>query len=482
MRPSSSRSEPPASSPPFGGLPGARPQDPPAFPAPYGGLLGALPGDPPVDAVLGDRSLVAAMLRAEAALAAAQVTVGLVPAAAAEVIGRVAGSRDYDPGELGIAAAASGNPVVPLAAWLTRDVAAQDEDAARWVHHGATSQDILDTALMLVADDALSQTLHVLDRCCSTLVLLATRHASTLMAGRTLGQLAAPTTFGLTVTGWLTGVDAAAVQLRASRSRLAVQLGGPVGTGVAWGPRLPEVLGAFAAATGLRTAPPWHTDRSRVVQLAASLGQAVIACAKIATDVVTLSQNEIGELREGATAGRGGSSAMPHKHNPVGSVLIRSAAVRAPGLVASVLSAAVHEGQRATGAWHAEWSPLRELLHLAGGATAATADVLEGLEVREQAMADRVAGAGSVMFAESVSRALGGALGRAAAQDVVGAAARTAEQTGSPFRELLEADDRVTSHLDPAALGACFDPGPHVRAAAGLVALTLSRRNPPEDR
>ena len=464
MRPSSSRSEPEASS------------------SPYGGLLGGLPGDPPVDAVVGDRSLVSAMLRAEAALAAAQATVGLAPATAARVIGQVAGSRDYDAGELGAAAAASGNPVVPLAAWLTRDVAAQDEGAARYVHRGATSQDILDTALMLVADEAATRTLHLLDCCASSLVRLATGHASTLMAGRTLGQLAAPTTFGLTVTGWLTGIDAATVQLRASRSRLAVQLGGPVGTGVAWSPQLLELLEAFAAATGLRAATPWHTDRSRVVELAAALGQAVTACAKIATDVVALSQNEIGELREGAAPGRGGSSAMPHKRNPVVAVLIRSAAVRAPGLVATVLSAAVHEGQRATGAWHAEWSPLRELLHLAGGATSLTADLLEGLEVREQAMADRVTGAGSVMFAESVSRALSGALGRAAAQDVVATAAQAAEQTGTSFREVLRADDRVTSHLDAAALEACFDPGPHVRAAAGLVALTLACRTPPEDR
>jgi 3-carboxy-cis,cis-muconate cycloisomerase len=464
MRPSSSRSEPPASS------------------TPYGGLLGGLPGDPPVDAAVGDRSWVTAMLRAEAALAAAQATVGLVPAAAAEVIGRVAGSRDYDPGDLGSAAAASGNPVVPLAAWLTRDVAAQDEDAAGWVHRGATSQDILDTALMMVADEAVARILHLLDRCASTLVRLATRHASTLMAGRTLGQLAAPTTFGLTVTVWLTGIDAATVQLRASRSWLAVQLGGPVGTGVAWSPQLPELLEAFAAVTGLRAATPWHTDRSRVVELAASLGQAVSACAKIATDVVTLSQNEIGEVREGAAPGRGGSSAMPHKHNPVGSVLIRSAAVRAPGLVATVLSAAVHDGQRATGAWHAEWSPLRDLLHLAGGVTALTADVVEALEVRDQVMAERVTGDGAVMFAESVSRALSGALGRAGAQDVVAAAARTAEQTGTPFHEPLRFDDRINSHPDSTELDACFDPGPHVRAAAGLVALTLSRRNPPEDR
>jgi 3-carboxy-cis,cis-muconate cycloisomerase len=219
-----------------------------------------------------------------------------------------------------------------------------------------------------------------------------------------------------------------------------------------------------------------------VVELATSLGQAVAACAKIATDVIALSQNEIGELREESEPGRGGSSAMPHKQNPVGSVLVRAAALRSPGLVATVLSAAVHEGERATGAWHAEWSPLRELLHLAGGAGALTADVLERLEVDERRMADRVTGAGSVMFAESVSRALSGPLGRAEAQEVVAAAARSTQRTGTPFHDVLAADPRVTAHLDAAALESCFDPGAHVRAAADLVALTLSRRDTPEDR
>jgi 3-carboxy-cis,cis-muconate cycloisomerase len=449
---------------------------------PYGGLLGRLPGDPGVDEVLGDRSLVAAMLRAEGALATALGRVGLAPAAAAAVVSRVAGEVGYDADELGAAAVASGNPVVPLAAWLTRDVAAQDEEAARWVHRGATSQDILDTALMMIAAEATAAQVAALDQCADALVGLARTHASTLMSGRTLGQLAAPTTFGLKVTGWLTGIDAASRRLRDSRSRLAVQLGGPVGTGAAWSPQLPGLLAAFAEVTGLPVATPWHTDRSRVIELATALGQSVAACAKVASDVIALSQNEIGELREGGGPGRGGSSAMPHKQNPVGSVLVRSAALRSPGLVATVLSAAVHDGERATGAWHAEWAPLRELMHLAGGATALTADLLDRLEVDEQAMRARVTGAGSVMFAESVSRALSGPLGRADAQDVVADAARTAAATGTPFRDVVAADARVTPHLDATALEACFDPGAHVRAAADLVALTLSRRELPEER
>jgi 3-carboxy-cis,cis-muconate cycloisomerase len=335
---------------------------------------------------------------------------------------------------------------------------------------------------MIVAAEATGRLLARLDQCTDALARLARTHASTLMAGRTLGQVAAPTTFGLKATGWLAGVDAAGRRLRDSRARLAIQLGGPVGTGAAWSPSLPALLSAFAQATGLASTVPWHTERSRVVELATSLGQAVAACAKIATDVIALSQNEIGELREGAEPGRGGSSAMPHKQNPVGSVLVRAAALRSPGLVATVLSAAVHEGERATGAWHAEWAPLRELLHLAGGAGALTADVLERLEVDEPRMADRVTGAGSVMFAESVSRALSGPLGRAEAQEVVAAAAHSTRRTGTPFHDVLAADPRVTAHLDAAALESCFDPGAHVRAAADLVALTLSRRDTPEDR
>ena len=350
---------------------------------------------------------------------------GLAPGRRGSLSPRVAAQGAYDPDELGAAAAASGNPVVPLAAWLARDVAEQDEAAAGWVHRGATSQDILDTALMIVAAEATGR-------------LLAPAGPLRRRAGAA-GPHPRVHPDGRPHPGPGRGPDHVRAQghrvaggrrrrgrrLRDSRARLAVQLGGPVGTGAAWSPSLPDLLPAFAQATGLASAVPWHTERSRVVELATSLGQAVAACAKIATDVIALSQNEIGELREGAEPGRGGSSAMPHKQNPVGSVLVRAAALRSPGLVATVLSAAVHEGERATGAWHAEWAPLRELLHLAGGAGALTADVLERLEVDEQRMADRVTGAGSVMFAESVSRALSGPLGRAEAQEVVAAAARS---------------------------------------------------------
>ena len=350
---------------------------------PYGGLLGRLPGDPSLDEVVGDRALVAAMLRAEGALATAQAEVGLAPVAAARR-GRP-GRRPRPPTTPTSSVPRRPPRATPWCRWPPGSPAtsrSRTRPRRGWVHRGATSQDILDTALMIVAAEATGRLLSRLDQCTDALVRLARTHASTLMAGRTLGQVAAPTTFGLKVTGWLAGVDAASRRLRDSRARLAVQLGGPVGTGAAWSPSLPDLLPAFAQATGLASAVPWHTERSRVVELATSLGQAVAACAKIATDVIALSQNEIGELREGAEPGRGGSSAMPHKQNPVGSVLVRAAALRSPGLVATVLSAAVHEGERATGAWHAEWSPLRELLHLAGGAAALTADVLDRLEVR----------------------------------------------------------------------------------------------------
>lgn len=439
--------------------------------APYDGLLGSLPGDTSVNAMIGDAALVSAMLRLEATMASALAAEGLIPRSSVEVIA----SADYDARELGRAAVAAGNPVVPLASWLTRDVHAVDPSAAAHVHFGTTSQDILDTALMLIARDAVAVILERLDACADTVASLATVHARTLMTGRSLGQIAAPITFGLKALGWLGGLDAARDRLRAASSRLAVQLGGPVGTPVAWGPNANRLSAAMSSALGLADAPPWHTERSRIVDLATALGQAVAALGGIATDIVVLSQNEIGELSESPSAGRGGSSAMPHKRNPIGSILMRSAALQSPGLVTRLLAAAVHDNERATGAWHADWNPLRELLHLAGGAAAESVGVLSGLVVHVDTMRDNVIGRGSVMFAESVSRALMRHLDRAEAQSIVADASVVAVSSGRTLRDVLD-DSPAHDYLSADELDAAFDPTDHIKAAARLVEQTLGAR------
>lgn len=443
--------------------------------APYDGLLGSLPGDTSVDAVIGDAALVSAMLRVETTMASAQAAAGLIPRSSAEVIGEVTMSADYDARELGRAAVAAGNPVVPLASWLTRDVRAVDPSAAAYVHFGTTSQDILDTGLMLIARDAVEVILERLGACADTLASLAAEHARTLMTGRSLGQIAAPITFGLKALGWLGGLDAARDRLRAASSRLAVQLGGPVGMRAAWGTQAADVTAMCASSLGLADAPPWHTERSRIVDLATALGQAVAALGTIATEIVLLSQNEIGELSESPSAGRGASSAMPHKRNPIGSILVRSAALQSPGLVSTLLAAAVHDNERATGAWHAEWAPLRELLHLAGGASAEMSGVLDGLEVRTDTMRENVNGRGSVMFAESVSRALMRHVDRAEAQSIVADASVVASSSGRPLRDVLD-DSPAANHLSAEELDAAFDPTDHIEAAARLVEQTLGAR------
>jgi 3-carboxy-cis,cis-muconate cycloisomerase len=443
----------------------------------YGGLLGSPIGDAEVGALICDEALVRAMLQVEGELAQAQARAGLFPAASAVAIAQVAELADYDPAELAAESAASGNPVVPLADRLTRDVTAVSAEAAAHVHFGTTSQDILDTALMSVSLRVTAVILGMLEDAATEAAGLADTHIGTLMPGRSLGRLAAPITFGAKAAAWLGGLDAACERLRSSRERLAVQLGGPVGSRAGWGDAAAEVSAGVARALGLSDALPWHTERSRVVDLAAALGQAVAACGKVTTDVIMLSQNEIGELSEASGPGRGGSSAMPNKQNPIQSILVRAAAIRAPHLVATLMMAAVQDGERATGAWHAEWVPLLDLLYLAGGASAGTSEVLRGLTVNVDTMRDHVAGAGSVMFAESVARALAAHTGRSAAHAAVAEAAREAATSGGSLRGALERDVRVTSNLTPADLDAAFDPADHLRAAAAVVSQALSGRS-----
>jgi 3-carboxy-cis,cis-muconate cycloisomerase len=328
-----------------------------------------------------DDAFVQAMLDTEAALARAHVRAGLIAAAQADMIAAACTVERFDIGELGRAAAAAGNPVVPLVAQL-RD--AVGGEAGRSVHLGATSQDIIDTATMLVARQALAAILADIDTAGDAAARLAGEHRETVMAGRTLLQQALPTTFGAKAAAWLSGLDDAAELLLSVRQRrLAVQLGGGAGTLAALHPHGPEVVTLLAEELGLQAPDlPWHTNRSRIGVLAAALGVAAGALAKPARDVTLLAQTEVGEVREGVP-GRGGSSAMAHKTNPVAAISTLANTMQAPGLVATILAAAAagHEHERAAGGWHAEWHPLRELFVAVGSAAAWLADCLAHLEV-----------------------------------------------------------------------------------------------------
>ncbi len=308
-----------------------------------------------------------ALLDAEAALARAQARLGMIPDGVAEAIDRAR----IDLTDLAVRARAAGNPVVPLVADLR-------EAVGEHVHHGATSQDIMDTAAMLVASRTRRIVLADLGRTLDALAGLAREHRDTPMAGRTFGQQAVPTTFGLRAAGWLIAVAGARDALAAVR--LPAQLGGAAGTLAAFGTlRLSPV---FAEETGLAEAVlPWHTLRAPVAELGGALSLVAGALGKLATDVVLLAQTEVGEVAEPAAPGRGGSSAMPHKRNPVLATMIRAAALRVPACTQVLYQSQLAGLERPAGEWHAEWRPLNEALRLTGGAAETAAELAAGLEV-----------------------------------------------------------------------------------------------------
>jgi len=450
MRPSSSRSE-----------------GSPASEGEGRGLLSGLFGTPEVDSELTDPALLRAMLDVERALAEASADCGVLPRPAAGAIAEHCRTDRVDLAALGPAADAAGNPVVPLVRQLTAAVPA----AARpWVHHGATSQDVLDTALVLVAVRAGEPMLGQLDAATAAAARLADRHRDTVMLARTLGQAASPTTFGLKAAGWLAGLLDARDRLVAVRAALPAQLGGAAGTLAALGPAGTAVSDRLAARLGL-AAPrlPWHTRRQPILDLGAALGGLLAASGKLALDVGLLAQTEVAEVAEGGGPGRGGSSALPNKRNPVDAILISAAARRAPGLVGTLFAAAAQEHERATGGWHAEWEPLLDLLRLAGGATARTARMLAGLEVRPERMRANLDALGGRVLAEAVAARLVAALGRVDAHDIVSRAVAQPD-----FRDALLADPAVRAHLTERDVDRALDPDNWLGSAGVFVDRALA--------
>jgi 3-carboxy-cis,cis-muconate cycloisomerase len=447
------------------------------LPSEGGGLLGPLSGGSRADPELTDRAFLQAMLDAERALAVASARAGVVPEAAAAAIATAADAGRFDPGELGRRALEAGNPVVPLVRDLTAAVADEaGPEAARWVHHGATSQDIMDTAASLVASRALVPVLDDLGAAAGACAGLADRHRATVMAGRTLGQHALPITFGLKAAGWLVALDEAAAGLdRVRRERLAAQLGGAAGTLASLGPDGVEVAGWYAAELGL--AEPvlaWHTNRVRVAELAGALGVAGGVLGKLALDVTLLAQTEVAEVTEAASGGRGGSSTLPHKRNPVTAVLVTAATRRVPGLVATLLGAMAQEHERAAGAWHAEWDPQAELLRLVGGAAARTRELLAGLEVHPGRMRAGLEATGGQLLAEPVAAALAGPLGRIPAQDLVRRLSHQAAGSGRPLGEVLAGDPTVRSQLEEADIDRLLDPEGYLGSAGQFIDRALA--------
>ncbi|MBT3154330.1 3-carboxy-cis,cis-muconate cycloisomerase [Streptomyces sp. CHD11] len=400
------------------------------------GLLGPGWAGSPAAAETGDRAFLRAMLDAEAALVRAQAALGLAPAESAAAVTEAAEPDRFDPASLAARARDGGNPVIPLVADLTRAVGAEHGPA---VHRGATSQDIMDSAAMLVAHRTLGPVLADLDRVQRALARLAAAHRDTVLPGRTLTQHAVPTTFGLKAAGWRSLVLDARDRVTAVRGRLPAQLGGAAGTlaaFAAYGAEDPTALtAAYARELGLR-APllPWHTLRTPVADLAGCLALTAGALGRLAADVLTLSRTEIAEVSEG---GGGGSSTMPQKANPVRSTLIAAAARRAPQLAATLYGSLVAGDERPAGAWHAEWEPLRDLLRLVGGAARDAAELTGGLRVRPDAMREHLGITHGLIVSERLSAELAPLLGRARAKELLTELARRAHEEGRDLGGLL---------------------------------------------
>jgi 3-carboxy-cis,cis-muconate cycloisomerase len=435
---------------------------------------------------VGDRDWLQAMLDTEAALARALERAGLADAGAGAAVTAAAHADRFNAAAIGQQATLTGNPVPALVRALSDGVPAGAREA---VHRGATSQDIIDTAVMLLARRALEVIDADLTAVAEQAAALADAHAGTLMAGRTLLQQAVPVTFGLVAAGWLTAVDAARRELsRVRTTGLAIQFGGAAGTLASLGSAGTVVSGLLAEELGLREPTvPWHTDRLRILQLAAALAGVCAALGKIARDVTLLAQTEVAEVAEGSDDPRqGGSSAMPHKRNPVRSVLVLGCVRRAPGLLATLAAATEHELQRAAGAWHAEWEPLADLLRLTGSAACWSVPLLTGLRVDAGRMRANLDAASGLPLAEHVAAKLAPAIGRLAAQELVAAASARAAERALSLPEALLADQAAASALRAAGIGraeldAYVDPAGYLGVSAGLIRRALAAHTAPDD-
>lgn len=423
----------------------------------------------PLREAVSGRAWLQAMLDAEAALAAAQARAGLIPSGTVEEIGNCCDAGRFDVEEIGRRGRDAGNPVPALVRALTEEVSKASEGAARHVHRGATSQDITDTAAMLVSRRALDWILAETDAIAAACARLAGEHRDTIMAGRTLLQQALPTTFGLKAAGWLAAVVEARGGLRGVRERgLAAQLGGAAGTLASLGDDGLPVLREFALELGLaEPIVPWHTDRTRIAVIGDALSLLAGALEKISTDVILMAQTEVGEVAE--PEGRGGSSTLPHKSNPILCVTAVSNARRSRDLCQTLRAAMPQEHERAAGAWHTEWEALSDALAFTGGAASGVRGALEGLVVRPGRMRQNLAATKGMLLAENVTTALSEKLGRLKAHDLVGAACQRALLQDRHLREELMDDESVREALSEAEIDAALDPAAYLGSAGALV-------------
>ncbi len=437
------------------------------------GLPPSLAADAAVRAAFSDEATVQAALDFEAALAGAEASCGVIPAPAAAPIAAACRAERYDLDALAAGALRAGTLAIPLVKRLGEEVARSDKTAAGWVHFGATSQDVLDTALVLQLRRAMPLLLGQAEAVASPLRRLAREHRDTLMLGRTLLQPGPPITFGLKVAGWLGGVARGAVRLRqAADEALLLQFGGAVGTLSALGDKGPEVARALGAVLGLPVPEaPWQAHRDRLTMLACAVAVLTGSVGKIARDISLLMQAEVAEVQEpggpGSVGGRGGSSTMPHKRNPIASVVALAACQRVPGLLASIVGGLPGEHERAAGPWQAEAAAHAELVLALSAALSAMAEALDGLRIDPAAMRTNLERLHGLIMAEPLALALAPRVGRGQAHELTERLVREAAATRRHLREVAGGDAEVAGVLDGAALDRVFDPNNYL-GSAGL--------------
>ena len=440
-------------------------------------LQARLLGDADAAACFSGRAQLQAMLDVEAALAAAEADVGVVPASCVAPIQAAARAELYDPDRLAAEATEAGNPVIPVVRHLTARVAESDAQAARFVHWGATSQDILDTGLVLQLRAAVPGAIGQLARGVGAAAAHAQRYRDATMAGRTWLQQATPITFGLKAAGWADALDRARRRLQAALDdALVLQFGGATGTLASLGPQGLAVTERLAARLELSVPDiPWHAHRDRFAQFASALGIAAGTCGKIGRDIALLAQTEVGEAAEAAAPGRGGSSTMPQKQNPVAASVALAAAGRAPGLVATMLAAMVQEHERGLGGWQVEWDTLPDLVMCSASGARAAADALDGLQVDTDRMRANAEASGGLLLAESIAMTLAKSIGKHDAHACVAAACRRAAAEGLPLGDVLGDDPLVTRHLDRAEIARRLSPDNYLGATRDYIDRVLAR-------
>jgi 3-carboxy-cis,cis-muconate cycloisomerase len=431
-------------------------------------LIESLATTPTLAALFSDESVLQSMLEFESALARAEAQSGVIPTEAANAITAAARPRNFDIAVLADATFRAGTPAIPLVKMLTELVRKTDADAARFVHWGATSQDVADSAMSLLLKRTEPILIADLLRLERALAYLSERHKDTVMLGRTLLQPAPPVTFGLKAAGWLVSVCRGRRHLqKAFRPAAVLQFGGASGTRASLGERGIAVAQVLSAELGFGDFPaaPWHTQRDQLAMLICACGVLTGSLGKMARDISLLMQNEVGEVAEPGGEGRGGSSTMPNKRNPTACVLTLAAAHRVPGLVASFLSAMLQEHERGVGGWQAEWPIVAAVVQSTGLAIASMAEAAEGLSVDTQKMRLNVENTNGAIFAERAMMMLGAKLGRDVAHKILNAAVKKSAEDGRNLFAVLGEVPEVTIHLGPAELKQLESPEQYLGSA-----------------